>query len=216
MTIRRCSPSHAGWLSICSLPLLGLIALTACAPAQAAGDGERAAAPRFITVPANTVIDVRLENAVGSELNRVEDPVRASLTAPVFVDDEKVIPIASLLLGEVTHVKESAKVKGRAELTIRFNRLKIGSETYDIRTEPLRWVAKGTKKDDATKIGIGAAAGALVGAIAGGGKGAAIGTAVGAGGGTAVVLATEGEEISLGTGHRLHVELTEPVEVRRR
>jgi hypothetical protein len=59
-------------------------------------------------------------------------------------------------------------------------------------------------------IHIGAAAGA-VGAIAGGGKGAAIGSAVGAGGGTAVVLATEGDEIRLGTGRRLRVELAEPL-----
>jgi hypothetical protein len=45
-----------------------------------------------------------------------------------------------------------------------------------------------------TKIGGGAAAGALIGALAGGGKGALIGTAVGAGAGTGVAAATGKEE----------------------
>ena len=84
---------------------------------------------------------------------------------------------------------------------------------YDIRTAPMRWVAQATKGQDAVKVGIGAAAGAVIGAIAGGGKGAAVGSAIGAGGGSAVVLATKGEEIRLGSATRLRVELTEPMSV---
>jgi uncharacterized membrane protein len=49
-------------------------------------------------------------------------------------------------------------------------------------------------KSNVTKIGGGAAAGALIGALAGGGKGALIGTAVGAGAGTGVAAATGKEE----------------------
>jgi hypothetical protein len=81
----------------------------------------------------------------------------------------------------VTNVKESGKVKGRAELGLRFTRLQTGPVTYDIDTRPLYYIAESTKKDDAVKIGVGAAAGAVIGAIAGGGKGA-IGSAIGAGG----------------------------------
>ena len=73
---------------------------------------------------------------------------------------------------------------------MRFTRLQTGSVTYDIETKPMSWVAESTKKEDAVKIGAGAAAGAVIGAITGGKKGAAIGSAIGAGGGTAVVLAT--------------------------
>jgi hypothetical protein len=49
-------------------------------------------------------------------------------------------------------------------------------------------------KSNATKIGGGAAAGAIIGAIAGGGKGAAIGTLAGAGAGTGVAAATGKQE----------------------
>jgi hypothetical protein len=86
--------------------------------------------------------------------------------------------------------------------------------TYDIDTKPLSWIAESTKKDDAVKIGAGAAAGAVIGAITGGGKGAAIGSAIGAGGGTAVVLATDGQEIRLAAGRKLSVSLTNPLTIR--
>ena len=120
------------------------------------------------------------------------------------------------MTGYLTHVQESAKVKGRAELALRFTRLQTGSVTYDIDTKPLSWRAESTKKDDAIKIGAGAAAGAVIGAIAGGKKGAAIGSAVGAGGGTAVVLATDGQEIRLAAGRKLKVSLTNPLTIRTR
>jgi hypothetical protein len=52
-----------------------------------------------------------------------------------------------------------------------------------------------------------------VGAIAGGKKGAAIGTAVGAGGGTAVVLSTRGEDVTLAPGTVVTTRLTESVTI---
>src|ERR671913_185013 len=82
------------------------------------------------------------------------------------------------------------------------------------RTATVAREARGTKKKDAAKIGVGAGAGALIGAIAGGKKGAAVGTAVGAGGGTGVVLATRGEEVALGRGAVVTTRLTAPLTVR--
>jgi uncharacterized membrane protein len=53
---------------------------------------------------------------------------------------------------------------------------------------------KSHKKSNVTKIGGGAAAGALIGGLAGGGKGALIGTGAGAAAGTGVAVATGKEE----------------------
>src|SRR5260370_32165229 len=53
---------------------------------------------------------------------------------------------------------------------------------------------KSHTKSNVTKIGGGAAAGALIGGLAGGDKGALIGTAAGAGAGTGVAAATGKEE----------------------
>ena len=177
-------------------------------------DRAPAVVVRTITVPDNTVLEVTLGTTLASDTSRVEERVQRSVTSPVVIDGATVIPAGSTLVGHVTHVDDSDKVKGRAELSFRFTRLTTGSVTYDIDTKPLYYVAESTKKDDAVKIGVGAAAGAVIGAITGGKKGAAIGTAVGAGAGTGVVLATDGKEIRLAEGRKLKVSLTTPLTIR--
>lgn len=184
--------------------------------ASAATETPAAARVRSVTIPDNTVLDVTLESSHASDTSGAEDAVRGTLDSPVVIDEVTVIPAGSVLTGHVTGAQESGKVKGRAELGLRFDRITFRSVTYDIATRPLYWVADNNKKDDAVKIGVGAAAGAIIGAITGGKKGAAIGTAVGAGGGTAVVLATDGDEIRLAAGRKLKVSLTDPLIVRTR
>ena len=177
---------------------------------------EPEAAPivRTITIPDNTVLDVALNTALASDTSRVEQRVNGTVASPVVIDGTTVIPSGAALSGYVTHVDDSDKIKGRAELSFRFTKLRTGSVTYDIDTRPLAFVAEGTKKDDAVKIGVGTAAGAVIGAITGGKKGAAIGSAVGAGAGTGVVLATDGKEIRLAEGRKLKVSLTNPLTIR--
>jgi hypothetical protein len=174
----------------------------------------RAPVVRTITIPDNTVLDVTLDTTHSSEDSRAEERVSGTLASPVVVDHATAIPAGAKLTGHLTNVKDSGEVKGRAELGLRFTRLQAGSVTYDIDTRPMSWVAESTKKEDAIKIGAGAAAGAVIGAITGGKKGAAIGSAIGAGGGTAVVLATEGQDIRLAAGRKLKVSLTNPLTIR--
>jgi uncharacterized membrane protein len=169
---------------------------------------------RTVTVPDNAVLDVRLDTSHASDTSRVEERVTGTLASALEVDGVTAIPAGAKLTGHLTHVEESDKVKGRAELALRFTRLTTGSVTYDIDTQPLSWRAESTKKDDAIKIGAGAAAGAVIGAITGGKKGAAIGSAIGAGSGTAVVLATDGQEIQLAAGRKLKVSLSNPLVIR--
>ena len=174
----------------------------------------RAPVVRTVTIPDNTALDVRLETSHSSEDSRLEDRVTGTLASPVEIDGVTAIPAGAKLTGHLTSVKDSGEIKGRAQLGLQFTRLQTGSVTYDIDTKPLSWVAESTKKDDAVKIGAGAAAGAVIGAITGGKKGAAIGSAIGAGGGTAVVLATEGQDIRLAAGRKLKVSLTNPLTIR--
>jgi hypothetical protein len=175
---------------------------------------SRASVVRTITIPDNTVMDVTLNTSHSSEDSRVEERVNGTLASPVVIDGVTAIPAGARVSGYLTNVKDSGEVKGRAQLGLRFNRLTTGSVTYDIDTKPLSWVAEATKKEDAVKIGAGAAAGAVIGAITGGKKGAAIGSAVGAGGGTAVVLATEGKDVRLAAGRKLKVSLSNPLVIR--
>ena len=187
------------------------------ANAPAAAVKERAPEPpvvRNITVPDNTVLDVTLNTALASDTSRIEQRVNGTVDSPVVIDGVTVIPSGSSVSGDVTSVKESGKVKGRAQLAFQFRRLSVGGTTYDIDTKPFSFVAESTKKDDAVKIGVGAGAGAVIGAIAGGKKGAAIGSAIGGGAGTGVVLATDGKEVRLAEGRKLKVSLTNPLSIR--
>jgi hypothetical protein len=157
---------------------------------------------------------VSLRTPVASDTSAVEDPVTADLRSALVVDGRTVLPTGTDLHGNVTNVARSAKVKGRAQLSLRFSSLVLHGERLDIRTASIAREAESTKKKDTAKIGIPAAGGALLGGIIGGKKGAAIGAGVGGGAGTAAVLTTRGDEVRLATGTPLSVRLTEPLSVR--
>jgi hypothetical protein len=69
----------------------------------------------------------------------------------------------------------------------------------------------GGYKEDAEKIGAGAAVGAVIGGLLGGVKGAITGILIGGGG---VVAATEGENVDLAEGTVLRMRLDSPLTVR--
>ncbi len=166
-----------------------------------------------VTVAAGTSVPLTLDIALGSESNHPEDPVSATVRSPVVVDGATVIPQGSTLRGTVTRAMPAGNVKGRAQLAFRFDELSIDHTNYKISTDAVSYQAQATKKQDATKIGGGAAIGSVVGAIAGGKKGAAIGAAVGGGAGTAMVLTTSGDEVHLAPGAEFTAALTNPVTI---
>jgi hypothetical protein len=180
--------------------------------AEASSDAEL---PKFkeIVVPAGTTLNLTLETAVSSDESRPEDQVRATLSKPIVVDGMTVVKAGAEATGSVLQTKQSGRVKGLASVSFRFDRLHAGDDTHKIHTARISRQAQSTKKQDATKIGIGTGAGAVIGAIAGGGKGAAIGSAIGAGAGTGVVMSTRGKEVHLPAGTAVKTTLDEPVTI---
>ena len=176
------------------------------------------AAPQFreVTVPAGTTLRLQLRSAVASDSSKVEDAVRAELRQAVSVGGATVLPAGTELTGAVTDVERSGRVKGRARIAYRFNSLNYQGERYPITTAPLSHEAEATKGEDATKIAVGAGAGAAIGALLGGGDGAAKGAAIGGAGGTGAVLATRGKEVRVGSGATITTRLTAPLTVRLR
>jgi hypothetical protein len=189
----------------------------AIAPAYgaAAAANHESERPEFreVTIPAGTVLPLRLTSSVGSDTSGLEDPVHAQLRRTITIRGIGALPAGSAVSGYVTEAKRSAKVKGRARVGFRFNTVSARGESYRVSTSSVVRQAPGTKKKDAAKIAIPAAAGAIIGGIADGKKGAAIGTAVGGGAGTGAVLATRGQEVRLGRGAAVSVRLLRPVTV---
>jgi hypothetical protein len=166
-----------------------------------------------LIVPAGTKIQVRLDHGISSEQNSSGDSFTASLNVPLTVEGKMLAPAGSKVKGQLTQVKESGRVEGRASLAMVLQELTVGNEDYDLSTKSLTLVAPSTHKKDAEIIGGGAALGAIVGAIAGGGKGAAIGAGVGGGSGTGYVLATKGKAVAYGPEARFTFTLTDPIEL---
>jgi hypothetical protein len=186
-------------------------------PADAAAARNTGAeAWREITIPAGTALPVVLDTTIGSDISRVEEPVRAHLSKPISVDGVTALPEGSVVRGVVTDAKRSGKVEGLAHVAVRFDTVspRGDDERYRIETSSVGRTAQSTKKKDTVKILAPAAGGALVGRIAGGKKGAAIGAAAGAGAGTAYVMSTRGEEVHLAKGTALTLKLAEPITIR--
>lgn len=170
--------------------------------------------PRKVTIPAGTVITVRLNETLSSEKNQPGDRFTATLDQPLIVEGLVLAERGARVEGRVLEVEQAGRVRGLASLKVHLVRLHTADgQDVTISTQPFSKTAEASKGEDAKKIGIGAAVGAAIGAIAGGGRGAAIGAGVGGAAGTGTVLATRGKPAVLPSETRLSFRLQEPVTV---
>ena len=181
------------------------------APPPSTATAPPAATFHDLTIPAGTSLSVTVLSTIASNTSTVEDPVRGALAKPVAVSGSTAVPAGAQISGSIVDVKESGRVKGRALLAFRFDRIVVRGETHQIQTARVIREAESSTRDDVKKGGIGAGVGAVVGGIAGGGKGAAIG---GVAGGTGAVLATKGDEVEIAPGTVVDVLLQGPLTVR--
>ena len=165
-------------------------------------------------VSADSVLGLRIESTVSSEVARVEDPVEARVTRDVRVGSEIAIPAGARVLGSVMQVERGGKMKDTARIGVRFHTLVLADGTrLPIHTEAIFREGKSPGNESAAKVGGAAVGGAILGAIIGGGKGAAIGGSVGAAGGTAAVMAGGRNPAILASGTSLTVRLSQPVTI---
>jgi hypothetical protein len=164
-----------------------------------------------VTLPAGTVVTVRLASAVGSKLSTNGDHFSATVARPVEVDGKVVVPAGSEALGKVVEAVPQGRFKGAAELRLVLETVTVNTDSYDVKTSAVTRSLKGKGKRTAALIGGGAGGGALIGGLAGGGKGALIGAALGAGAGTAGAAYTGNKEIILPVESMLSFKLVEPI-----
>jgi len=169
--------------------------------------------PKKVMIQAGTQLTVRLNDGLSTEKNQVGDTFHATLGAPLVVDDETVAPSGADVTGHVVDVKSAGRFAGNSGLTLELTSLSLNGKTYNIQTNQWSRQSKGEGKNTATKVGGGAAVGAIIGALAGGGKGAAIGSVAGAGAGTGVAATKKGEQITLAPESTLSFLLINPITV---
>lgn len=167
-----------------------------------------------VTLPEGTVLKVRTTNTLSTKTSQPGDKFEATLEEPIEEGGHVVVAKGTHVEGKVVESDPGGRVKGRAELAVRLTQLHLSdTRSVDLETNVLGREAKSTHKEDAAKIGIGTAAGAVIGAIAGGGKGAGIGAASGAAAGTGLVLATRGDAAVLPAESVLSFHLRAPVTI---
>ena len=167
-----------------------------------------------MTLPAGTVITVRLANAVGSKLSNTGDQFNANVATPVQVDGQVVVPSGAETSGKVVQAVPLGRFKGGAVLKLALDSITINGDAYGIQTNSVSRYLKGKGKRTAAMIGGGAGGGALIGGLAGGGKGALIGAALGAGAGTAGAAYTGNKDIVLPAESTVSFTLSEPITVK--
>ena len=171
-------------------------------------------APQTITIPAGTVLTVRLGETLSSKESSAGQGFAATVAQPVEVDGKTVIERGAAARGTVVDAKGMGHFKGGALLEVRLNSVSIHGRETSVDTGMVARQVAGKGKRSAGFIGGGAGAGALIGALAGGGKGAAIGAAAGAGAGTAGAAFTGNKEITLPAETALTFKLKQAIEVR--
>jgi hypothetical protein len=163
-------------------------------------------------VPMGTELDVRLERGLSSDTALVEDRFEATTVVDLLANNRVVIPAGSRVRGVVTAVKDAGRFERKGELQLSFDQLTVDGRNIPIRGTVTQALEAGGYRDDAEKIGAGAAVGAVLGGILGGVKGAITGILIGGGG---VVAATEGEDVNLAAGTILRMRLDQDVNVGR-
>lgn len=185
--------------------------------APAAPSAAPPAPPRVFTIRAGTSIMVSTANDLSTKTAKDGDLFTASLARPIVDGDWVIAKRGATVQGVVVNSDPGGRVKGRASMTVKLRSLQLADgRTVDLSTSSYTKEAKGTKKKDAMKIGIGAGIGAAIGAIAGGGKGAAIGAGAGGGAGTGLVLATRGDPAVIPSESQLNFRLKGPITVTKR
>jgi hypothetical protein len=167
---------------------------------------------------------VRLETTLATFSNKVGDPFRGSITQPVVVNGQTIIPIGATVEGRVTKVSEPRRISGRPTIGILPEAviLPTGERYYldatltdtsikgtDVNREG-QFKGSGHDRRDTIEQGGGTAGGMVIGGLVGGPVGILVGGAIGAGATTGHWLGTHHSAV-LPSGTELTLELNRPI-----
>ncbi|HJR42373.1 MAG TPA: hypothetical protein VJ812_09765 [Gemmatimonadaceae bacterium] len=172
------------------------------------------------SVPSGTSLTLRLNDRLGTENSKVGDRFTATVASDLRAQDGSVVvPSGAVVHGTVTGLKESDNASEQAAIRLDFERININGRDYpfEARIEQADVQRSGESRDETLKkAGIGAAAGAVLGAIIGDGDLGKIvgGAAIGAAAGTVVSLGLGDVSAELPAGTEMRVSTTNTIALR--
>jgi hypothetical protein len=169
---------------------------------------------RDVTIPAGTIVPVRITETLDSKTAQTNDAFHGALAADLGTQGVIALRRGAPVVGRIIDSREAAHFKGQSLLSLELTEIQRSGQKISVTTDAYTKQGAARGKNTATKAGGGAAFGAIIGALAGGGKGAAIGGLAGAAAGTGVNAATRGEQTVIQTETLINFQLQSPITVR--
>ena len=168
---------------------------------------------KTVTIPAGTIIPVRISDDLSSKTAQPNQAFHGSLAGDLIADGMIAVPHGASVDGRVVDAKDAAHFKGSSLLSIELTQINTKSRQIPVITDAYQKEGAGRGKNTAVKTGGGAALGAIIGALAGGGKGAAIGAVAGGGAGAGVNAITRGQQVEIQPETLINFRLSSPITV---
>jgi len=182
--------------------------------AQAQGQPSQAVLPQTLTMPAGTIVRVRVDEWISTDRNVTGDSFSAVLDQPIVVDGWVVARRGQAQTGRVSLVKKGGHGDGTSQLGVDIPELTlVDGQQLQLQTQLFQTSAGTSHGQDAAVVGSTTAVGAVIGAIAGRGTGAAIGAGIGATAGIIGVMSTPGKPTVIAPETVLSFRLQAPVTI---
>ena len=168
---------------------------------------------KTVTLPAGTVIPIRMTDTLDSASTQSNSVFHGSLAGDLIADGMVVARSGASVVGRVVTAKDATHFSGSSQLSIELTRIDTVDHPVDVVTDAFTKQGNGRGKNTAEKTGGGAAVGAILGGLLGGGKGAAIGAVTGGGVGAGVNGVTRGQQVQIPTETLVSFHLQSPISV---
>jgi len=168
---------------------------------------------RTVEIPAGTAVTAQMVDSVDSSVNKTGETFRASLAAPIVINNEVIVPAGTDLYLRLMDATSAGRMAGRSGLTLQLASMEFQGQPYELYSTEYQQTGASEGRRTAGTVGGAAAVGAIIGGIIGGGKGAAIGAGTGAGAGTVASAATKPQQVQIPTETKLEFTLERPVSV---
>lgn len=167
-----------------------------------------------LIIQPGTILTVRPNEQVSSDLNRPGDVFSGSLAQPVIVRGIVVAQRGQTVAGRVVEAKKAGMVSGTSRLGVTLTNLTlVDGQSVPISSHLVVRNGETSPERDAAAVAGTTGFGAAIGATADWGEGAAIGAGAGAAAGTIGVLLTRGHSTVIHPEMLLSFQVTQPVTI---
>jgi hypothetical protein len=176
------------------------------------------------TVAAGSKLNCRLTQTISTKTNFQNDPFQARVSEPLYVGNDTVIPVGSVIDGRIAWLVKPGRVRGVGEMRLDIDQVTFpdgrklsltavlanayGAPETKVSGEEGYVKGPSSKFRDVQMAMLGMGGGGFVGLLVGGGQGAAIGVAIGGGAMLADSMRRRGADLTLPTGTLLEYQLT--------